>query len=96
MQRQSAVGAGRNIHIYTPGRSARKKRGCARRTSGQGAASLSSRQPILKTLKRDDQILIANCVHARANQRRLIELFEVLPTSHLSKSDHFDPRKSKH
>jgi hypothetical protein len=28
----------------------------------------TSRQPILKTLERDHQILIANCVRARADQ----------------------------
>ena len=41
-----------------------------------------SRQPILKTLKRDHQILIANCVHARANLRSPAELFDLLQIGH--------------
>jgi hypothetical protein len=41
-----------------------------------------SRQPILKTLKRDHQILTASFVRARANHWRLIELFGLLQIGH--------------
>jgi hypothetical protein len=40
------------------------------------------RQPILKTLQQDPQILIANCVQARANLRLPAELSGVLQVGH--------------
>jgi hypothetical protein len=46
------------------------------------SALRASRQPILKTLKRDHQILIANCAHARVNRKRLVELFRLLQAGH--------------
>jgi hypothetical protein len=41
--------------------------------------------PSLKTLERDHQILIANCVQARANPGRPTELFGVLQVGHYPK-----------
>jgi len=46
-------------------------------------AEETSRQPILKTLKRDHQILIANCVHARAKSVAAVKLLPVLQAGHI-------------
>jgi hypothetical protein len=43
----------------------------------------ASRQPILKPSKRDDQILIANCVHARAKSVAAVKLLPVLQAGHI-------------
>jgi hypothetical protein len=49
------------------GRSAcERKEGAASPETASCTRKEASRQPILKPSKRDDQILIANCVHARA------------------------------
>jgi hypothetical protein len=48
-----------------------------------------SRQPILKTLERDHEILIANCVRARANQGRTAEL-RLLQIGHCANQQAFN------
>jgi hypothetical protein len=49
-----------------------------------------SRQPILKTLERDHEILIANCVRARANQGRMAELLRLLQIGHCANQQAFN------